>query len=198
MLLDRQLGLVVEDSVEDVGRVADGGADDAGGVVGVLVGGPDVEGDAAAAAEVARDPLRVGRLDADRVALAVGAGEAPGAPGLGERQRVVGVDDPRVGGGERFGAQVPLRRPRELLRVDPRGLAHARVAEVAGVREQRGVAVLAQPGLTRRRAVRVRELLAEAGPGVDVDQDVGEIDGGQARSDVARERRHGLGPLESG
>jgi len=55
------------------------------------------------------------------------------------------------------------------LGVDAGGLAHARVAEVAGVREQRGIAVLAQARLARRRAVRVRELLAQAGPGVDVD-----------------------------
>jgi len=89
---------------------------------------------------------------------------------------VVGVDDPGVGRGERFGAQVPLRDPRELLRVDPGGLAHAGVAEVAGMREQRGVAMLAQPRLARRRAVRVRELIAELRPRVDVDQDVSEID----------------------
>jgi hypothetical protein len=99
---------------------------------------------------------------------------------------VVGVDDPRVGGGERFGAQVPLGRPGELLGVDAGGLAHAGVADVAGVREQRGVAVLAQPGLARRRAVRVRELVAEGGPGIDVDEHVGEVDLGQ------------LGPLDPG
>lgn len=56
----------------------------------------------------------------------------------------------------RLGAQIPLRRPRELLWVDAGGLADAGVAEVAGVREQRGVAVLVQPRLSGCRAVRVR------------------------------------------
>lgn len=108
------------------------------------------------------------------------------------------VDDPGVRGGERFRTQVPLRRPRELLRVDPRGLAHAGVAEVASVREQRGIAVLVQPRLARSRAVRVRELVAEGGPGIDVDQDVGEIDLRQTAGDVRCERGRRGRPFGAG
>jgi hypothetical protein len=67
----------------------------------------------------------------------------------------VGVDDAGVGGGERLRAQVSLRRPRELLRVDPCSLADAGQAEVAGVREQRGVAVLVQPRLGGASRARV-------------------------------------------
>jgi len=73
VLLDRQLGLVVQDAVQHVGRVTNGGADDAGGVVGVLIARPDVERDAAAAAEVSRNRAGFGRVDADGVALAVAA-----------------------------------------------------------------------------------------------------------------------------
>lgn len=111
---------------------------------------------------------------------------------------MVGIDDPGVGRDECFGAQVPLRDPGKLLRIDPGGLAHAGVAEVAGVREQRGVAVLAQPWLARGRAVRVRELVAELRPRVDVDQDVGEVDLRHARGDLPRKRRRRRWPLGAG
>jgi hypothetical protein len=51
---DRELGLVIEDPVEDVGRIAQAGSQDAACVVAVLVGGPGVKGDAVAEPEVAR------------------------------------------------------------------------------------------------------------------------------------------------
>ena len=68
-----------------------------------------------------------------------------------EWEGVVGVDDPGVRGGESFGAQVPLRRPRELLRVDAGGLAHAGVAEVAARAARRsGARAAAADGASRR------------------------------------------------
>jgi hypothetical protein len=66
-------------------------------------------------------------------------------------------------------------------------LAHAGVAEVAVVREQRGVAVFVQPRVSGC-AVRVRELVAEGCPRVDVDQDLREIDLRQPTGDVRCER----------
>ena len=66
------------------------------------------------------------------------------------------------------------------------------------MREQRGVAVLVQPGLAGCRAVRVRQLVAEGRPGVDVDQDVGEIDLRQPAGDVRRPRARRGGPLGAG
>ena len=55
VLGDRQHRLVVEDPVERVGGVADGGGHDLAGVLAVLVGGPRVDLQAAAAVpEVAR------------------------------------------------------------------------------------------------------------------------------------------------
>ena len=46
--------------------------------------------------------------------------------------------------------------------------------------------------------MRVRELVAEGGPGVDVDQDVGEIDLRQSAGDVRCERGRRGGPLGAG
>jgi hypothetical protein len=66
------------------------------------------------------------------------------------------------------------------------------------VREQRGVAVLVQPRLTGRRAVRVRELVAEAGPRVDVDQHLGEVDLRKSRGDLTCQCGRGLRTLGAG
>jgi len=68
--LDRELAFVVEDAVEDVGRVADGRADYARGEVGVLVADKGVVGEAAVATEVAREGpglLAVGGLTSRRL-----------------------------------------------------------------------------------------------------------------------------------
>ncbi len=53
VLQDRQLGLVVEDRVEHVGRVADRGRNDLGAVLRELVRGPGIERQPLAVAEVA-------------------------------------------------------------------------------------------------------------------------------------------------
>jgi hypothetical protein len=90
----------------------------------------------------------------------------------------VRVDDPGVRGGERFRTRVPLRRPRELLRVDPPRPGPCGRRRGCSVRQQRGIPVLVQARLARCRAARVCGLVAEGGPGVDVDQDVGEVDRG--------------------
>lgn len=52
VLQQRQLRLVVEDLVEDIGRVPDRGGDHLGAVLGELVRGPGVEGDPLAVAEI--------------------------------------------------------------------------------------------------------------------------------------------------
>jgi len=71
VLEDRQLGLVVEDLVEDVGRVPHRGRDDLGAVLRELVRGPGVEGQALAVTEVARQGRGVADLARDREPLAV-------------------------------------------------------------------------------------------------------------------------------
>jgi hypothetical protein len=58
--------------------------------------------------------------------------------------------------------------------------------------------MLGQPWLARRRAVRVRELLAEACPGVNVDQHVGEVDLWETRHYLGRELGGPLGTLGAG
>lgn len=70
---DVQLALVVQDAVQDVGGVAHGGADDAGGEVGVLVGDEPVVRQPAPATEVAGQGAGLVAVAADRATLAVAA-----------------------------------------------------------------------------------------------------------------------------
>lgn len=70
---DRELAAVVEDAIEDVRRVTDGGADHAGREVGVLVGDERVVREAAVTAEVARQRPGLLTVGADDTALAVAA-----------------------------------------------------------------------------------------------------------------------------
>lgn len=81
VLLDRQHSLVVEDPVERVGRVADGGRDELARVLAVLILGPRVDLKSSPALfEVTRQGGRAGPARAAGEPLPSEGGQAPGSP----------------------------------------------------------------------------------------------------------------------
>ena len=89
VLEDRKIGLVIEDLVEDIGRVTNRRRDDLRPVLRVLVRGPGVESEAPSEAEIFRERGRVLRRASNGESLAIGGGEGSTAPGLGKRQLVL-------------------------------------------------------------------------------------------------------------
>ena len=114
VLEDRKIGLVIEDLVEDIGRVTNRRRDDLRPVLRVLVRGPGVESEAPSEAEIFWQRGRVLRRASNGESLAIGGGEGSTAPGLGKRQLVLEVHESREGSFERLLAQVPVRGPCEL------------------------------------------------------------------------------------
>jgi hypothetical protein len=51
---DGQVGFIVENLIEDIGGIADGGRDHFGAILGELITAPTVEGNAFAVAKVSR------------------------------------------------------------------------------------------------------------------------------------------------
>ena len=85
VLEDRKIGLVIEDLVEDIGRVTNRRRDDLRPVLRVLVRGPGVESEAPSEAEIFRERGRVLRRASNGESLAIGGGE--GSTALSEESR---------------------------------------------------------------------------------------------------------------
>ena len=123
-------GLVGQQPVEHVQAVALGTGDQLLGEDGVGVGHPRVQRGATLPAEVARVVGGVDGGHGDDEPHPVGGGHLPAAPGLGQRQGRVVVDQPGVRGGVGGRAQVvmpdpvqPLPGQRRVGRVGDRGQA---------------------------------------------------------------------------
>lgn len=85
-------------------------------------------------------------------------------------------------------AQVPLGGPGELFVGQLAGVGHPGQAEVGGLGEDRGVERARQLGRARLRAAGVGELLDEARPAVDLDQQIGELHPREALDGALDER----------
>jgi len=95
---------------------------------------------------------------------------------LSERDRRLVIDDAAGRGFERLVAQIPLARPADLRRGQIARPGHPAGPKVAGVRDQRREQAARMVGAPRRGCAGVRELSGEAGPAVDLDQEVGQVD----------------------
>ena len=176
VLQDRQLGLVVEDLVEDVGRVPHRGGDDLGAVLGELVRGPGVEGHPFAVAEVPRQGRGHPHLAGDGEPLAVGRGQRAGAPEPAQWLVVLEVDEPRRRGLQGLVADVPVRAPGQLLVGQVGDPCHADRAEVARLGEDRRIEMAPEFAAPRLCPAGVLEVVAEARPAVDLDEQLAQLD----------------------
>ena len=105
---------------------------------GELVGEEVEVGDAPAGAEVAGVGAGVQGADGDDEAQPVSGGNFPAAPGVGQLDVGLGVDEPGVGCGEGVGAQVVLLHPGQSGAGErgPDGLDERFKADVAGFGDQ--------------------------------------------------------------
>ena len=195
VLLDGEAGLVVEQTVEHVRRLAGGGGDDLRVERPVLVGDVGVEAHARLVAVTRVDVCdRLARPTGEEV-LSIRRGRGPVSPDARQRQGAVRVDQ----AAQRFGVgglgDVPVMHEREAAQARAAArVGHAGEAEVDAVRQQAGQqrrAVVAGPA----RAA-MGEALGEAGPGVDVHEHVGDAGAWQAVVErtperLDRGRRHG-------
>jgi hypothetical protein len=94
----------------------------------------------------------------------------------GELQLVQVVDEDIVGRLQLLVAEIPLGRPCELAVAQRAALGHPCRPEVQAGREERGVQVLLQVSHPRGRAGGVREVAGEAGPLLDLGEQVGDVD----------------------
>lgn len=195
---DGEIGLVVEQTVDDVRRLA-GGRD-----------GCDVEGRVprgVVRVEQRRRVVAVACVDrTDRLAaaggwkvLSVRTGHVGGAEGGRQWVTLLGVDDP----GERLAigvlAQVPARRPGKLaITRHGAGIGHSCQAEIGGVGQHRGEH---DPAIADRQAgVEVGEGAAEPGPAIHVVEYAGDARVGEHAVEPGRQilGRLGCDRLERG
>jgi len=99
-----QAGVLLEQPFEDVEAVAEGAGDDDGVEAGELVGEEVEVCDAPAGSEVAGVGSSVQGADGDDEAQPVSGGDLAAAPGAGQLDVGLGVDEPGVGCGEGVGA----------------------------------------------------------------------------------------------
>ena len=104
-------GLVLEEAIEDIEAVSQGAGDDDGVEPGELVGGVVEVGDAPADAEVTGVRPCVYAAHRHDKAQPVSGGDFAAAPGLGQGEGGVVVDQPGVGAHQRLGPQVVLGHP---------------------------------------------------------------------------------------
>jgi hypothetical protein len=103
---------------------------------------------------------------------------------LSERDRRLVIDDPARRGFQGLVPQIPLARPADLRRPEVARPSHPAGPEVAGLRHQRGEEMAGVIGAPRRGSAGVRELACEAGPAVNLDQQVGQVDDRQLIGDL--------------
>lgn len=174
---------------------------DDGEAAGVLVAVEVVVRDAATPAEVACFGHRVGALHRHHEAHAVGRGDLAIAPDPRHGQRGLRVHQAGVGGEDGLADEVVGAHPFEPFEPQRRALrARDRTqTEVAGLREQGGTEAPAQPGTAGTAPARLDHRVGEGDPGVDLEQQLREVDRGHGNRDAALERgdaRRLLAPLE--
>lgn len=133
-----QAGVLLEQPFEDVEAVAQGARDDDGVEAGELVGEEVEVGDAPAGSEVAGVGSGVQGADGDDEAQPVSGGDLAAAPGAGQVDVGLGVDEPGVGCCEGVGAQVVLLHPGQSGAGErrPAGLDERFETDVAGLRDE--------------------------------------------------------------
>ena len=112
-------------------------------------------------------------------------------PDRGHRMPVVGVDDGGAGGDVVVVADVPLRDVDQVMVAETaRGIGHARQAEIGAVGENRRE----QGRLVgcRVAGAQVREVVGEAGPGIDIGQNLGDAHPRQHAVQPVRQAARGL------
>lgn len=112
--------------------------------------------------------------------MSVRTGRGAGAEQRGERHPVLRVHQPRQGYTIAVLAQMPCRQPAELaLRHQSARLGHAGVTEIGRVgedgRQDRTRIVVCPAGS------QMREAAGEAGPAIDIGEQIGDPDRGQMR-----------------
>ncbi len=120
--------------------------------------------------------------------MAVGRGQGAAAPVPAQGLVVLEVDDRGDGGAEGFFPQVPIGAPGQAAVGQLGDLGHCGRAEVAPLRQDRGVQVYQQvfgAGLT---AAGMLEVAGESGPAVDLEEQVGQVDPGQVLGDLLLQR----------
>jgi hypothetical protein len=130
MLKQRQLGFVVEDFIQHYRRVARRCRNNLRPELRVLIRSPGVEGQPAPIAEVARQRRRIGGLYRDREALTVGGRKRAATEQTTQRKMMVMIDQFRRRGFKRLFAQIPVRRPEQLLIAEVRHPRHLRQAAI--------------------------------------------------------------------
>ena len=194
-----QAGVVVQQAVEDPGRLARGAGDDLGGEDAEAVADVGVDGDRlVVVAEVAGMVGADQRARRGAEALAVRGGQSAVSPGRGEINLVEMLDDPGAG---RLHRGLPHQPARGLLEVGRRqaldAVAHGGQAEVGAVGDQGGQqGAVGVPG-ARLVAGERPEGAGEAAAPVDVEQDVLDAHPRHPAFDLpaqaAHLRRHGQG-----
>jgi hypothetical protein len=176
-----EAGLLLEQAVGDVEAVAQGSGYDDGVEAGELIGQEVQVGHASAGSEVAGVGSGVQGADGDDEAQAVGGGDLAAAPGLGERDVDLGVDEPGGGGGDRVAADVVLVGPGQPGPAERRvaGLHDRFEADVAGLGDQDRADAHAEVLGAGSAFGHVGELGQEPGPSGDFEQHVGQVDAGQ-------------------
>ena len=163
--------------------------DDLGAVLRELVRGPGVEGQPLAVAEVAGQSGRGAAPDGDGEALAVRGGQGAAAPGPAQGLAVLEVDDRGDGRAQGLLPQVPVGAPGQPAVGQLGDLGHRGRAEVAGLRQDRGVEVHPQVLGAGLPPAGVLEVAGEVGPAIDLDEQVGQVDPGEVLGDLLLQAR---------
>jgi hypothetical protein len=175
VLGDAQPATVGEQAVQYMGRLRRGGGDHLGVERAELIGDVGVECDARLRAVAGVDVAPGFAAPAGAKELAVRAGCASIAPEAGERQGAVRVDDARQRVRIALLAHMPVMGPGELAQAGPTDrLGHPREAKIDAIGENGGEKD--GPVLGGHAAALVGERGREAGPVVDLQQQIGDLD----------------------
>ena len=183
-----RLGLLLQQAFQDEQRVAERAGDHDAVEPGELVGGEVVVGDPTAGPEVLAVGAGVDGADRNHEPQAVGRGHFSAAPGLRQRDLRLGVDQEGVGADQGLGPDVVLLDPGQSAAGQGRGVgADQRLqADVARLGQQHGAKADRQIGHAGLRLADVGELLGEAGPGLDFQEDFRQVHAGEQGRDLSR------------
>ena len=147
-----------------------------------------------AGAEIAGQPPGACRRDRHRETLAIRRRPAQVPPGGGDGLPQLVAEDLCGGRFQGVGAQVPLGRPGQAFVRQLGRVCHGPEADVGGQRQDRRQAVQVEVGRTGGGAPGVSEAVQVVAPRVDLDQDVGQRDPGQAVMDLFFQGAKPFGP----
>ena len=185
-----QFGLLLQHDGEQHQAVAQGAGHGDAVQAGELVGDQVVERDPALLAEVARVRPGMDRANRHHEAQPVGGRHVAAAPGLGERDAVLGGDQRGVGAGQRFGPDVVLphpaqSRPAQCGRVEPDQRLEPRIARLG---QQHGADAGGDVAGPCAALAGMGEPVGKTGAGLHLKQQLGQIYPWQARGDRGLER----------